>query len=152
MSTAPKLLNVGPKSAAWLRQIGIRSREQLVDAGALGAFVRIKRAGFRPGLNLLYALEGAILDCHWREVPEARRSELLAAAEAAGATAPPPRGKPLPPAEPVRTIWADDDPRAFAGRDDDPVRDDPRSGEHDEHHSDEFADRDDRAPVDRDDT
>lgn len=108
MSEPVKLPNIGPKSAAWLRQVGIRSREQLVEAGALGAFVKIKRAGFRPGLNLLYSLEGAIRDCHWREVPEQRRAELLAAAEAAGATAPPARGKPLPPAEPVRTIWSDD--------------------------------------------
>ena len=111
---APKLLNIGPKSAAWLRQVGIRSREQLVEAGALGAFIRIKRAGFRPGLNLLYALEGAICDCHWREVPEGRRGELLAAAEAASAGLPPARGKAMPPAEPVRTIWSDDEPRAQA--------------------------------------
>jgi DNA transformation protein and related proteins len=80
MNDAPKLLNIGPKSAAWLRQVGIRSREQLVEAGALGAFIKIKRAGFRPGLNLLYALEGAIRECHWREVPEQRRTELLVAA------------------------------------------------------------------------
>ena len=32
--------------------------------------MRVKRAGFRPSLNLLYALEGALLDCHWQEVPE----------------------------------------------------------------------------------
>jgi len=112
MNTPLKLLNVGPKSAAWLRQIGIRTREQLLETGALAAFVRIKRAGFRPGLNLLYALEGAIRDCHWRDVPEARRSELLAQADAAGATLPPRRGKPMPPAEPVRTIWADDSAHA----------------------------------------
>ncbi|MBS0194077.1 MAG: TfoX/Sxy family protein [Proteobacteria bacterium] len=110
-----KLLNVGPKSAAWLRQVGIRSREQLIEAGALGAFIKIKRAGFRPGLNLLYALEGAILDCHWRDLPEGRRGELLSAADAAGATAPPARGKPMPPAEPVRTIWSDDESRAHDG-------------------------------------
>ncbi|HEY2346184.1 MAG TPA: TfoX/Sxy family protein [Xanthomonadaceae bacterium] len=114
MNTMPKLLNIGPKSAAWLRQVGIRSREQLVEAGALGAFIKIKRAGFRPGLNLLYALEGAILDCHWREVPEARRGELLSAAETASAGLPPARGKAMPPAEPVRTIWSDDEPRAQA--------------------------------------
>ena len=61
MNDPEKLINIGPKSSAWLRQIGIRTREQLVASGALGAFIKIKRAGFRPGLNLLYALEGAIL-------------------------------------------------------------------------------------------
>jgi hypothetical protein len=111
VSTSEKLFNIGPKSAAWLRQVGIRSHAQLVEAGALGAFIKIKRAGFRPSLNLLYALEGAILGCHWRQLPEGRRGELLIAADAAGATAPPIRGKAPPPAEPVRTIYADDDPR-----------------------------------------
>jgi DNA transformation protein and related proteins len=66
-------MNIGPKSAAWLRQVGIRSRADLLEHGAVGAFVKIKRAGFRPSLNLLYALEGAVLDCHWQQVPDARR-------------------------------------------------------------------------------
>lgn len=126
MSEPVKLPNIGPKSAAWLRQVGIRSREQLLEVGALGAFVKIKRAGFRPGLNLLYALEGAICDCHWRDVPEARRAQLLAEADAAGATLPPARGKPMPPAEPVRTIWSDDEPRA-------------RDDGHDAHRDEDFS-------------
>ena len=83
MTVHIKLLNVGPKSAAWLRQVGIRSREQLVEAGTIATFIKVKRAGFRPGLNLLYALEGAICDCHWRDVPETRRAELIEQAEAA---------------------------------------------------------------------
>jgi DNA transformation protein len=111
VSDAPKLLNIGPKSAAWLRQVGIRSREQLVDAGAIGAFIKIKRAGFRPGLNLLYALEGAIHQCHWRDLPEGRRGDLLLEAEAASVGLPPIRGKAMPPAEPVRMVYSDEDPR-----------------------------------------
>ena len=72
-----KLRNIGPKSMAWLRQTGIRTLDELKAVGALPAFVRIKRAGFKPSLNLLYALEGAILDCHWQEIPDARRAELI---------------------------------------------------------------------------
>ena len=101
MNDTVKLRNIGPKSAAWLRQVGLRSREDLEAAGAVEAFMRVRRAGFKPSLNLLYALEGAILDCHWRDVPEARRRELVAEAEAAIAELPPPRHK--PPAGPVRT-------------------------------------------------
>jgi hypothetical protein len=63
--------------------------------------MRVKRAGFKPSLNLLYALEGALQDCHWQEVPEQRRSELVAGAEAAIALLPAPRGR--PPAGPVTT-------------------------------------------------
>ena len=101
MSGAAKLRNIGPKSAAWLRQVGLRTQEDLAAVGALDAFMRVKRAGFKPSLNLLYALEGALLDCHWQEVPEARRNELVQQAEAAIAQLPPPRGRPA--ATPVTT-------------------------------------------------
>lgn len=103
---APKLRNIGPKSAAWLRQVGLRTREELEALGAVAAFMRVKRAGFKPSLNLLYALEGALLDCHWQEVPEQRRAELVQAAEAAIALLPPPRNRPA--ASPVTTTMMQD--------------------------------------------
>ncbi len=99
--SAEKLRNLGPKSAAWLRQVGLRTREDLEAAGTVDAFMRVKRAGFKPSMNLLYALEGALLDCHWQEVPQARREQLVAEAEAAIAQLPPPRGRPA--AAPVTT-------------------------------------------------
>jgi hypothetical protein len=92
--------------------VGLRTRGDLAAAGTVEAFMRVKRAGFKPSLNLLYALEGALLDCHWQEVPDARRNELVAAAEAAIALLPPPRGRPA--AGPVTTTMmgdADRDPR-----------------------------------------
>ncbi|GAA4787388.1 TfoX/Sxy family protein [Lysobacter hankyongensis] len=101
MSAPLKLRNIGPKSAAWLRQVGLRTEEDLRAIGALEAFMRVKRAGFKPSLNLLYALEGALMGCHWQEVPAERRSELLVAADAAIALLPPPRGRPA--AAPVTT-------------------------------------------------
>jgi hypothetical protein len=101
--SAPKLRNIGPKSAAWLRQTGVRTLDDLKEVGALSAYVRIKRAGFKPSLNLLYALEGAILDCHWQEIPGERRSELVIAAEAAVALLPQPKYKRMPAASPVTT-------------------------------------------------
>lgn len=99
--TAVKMRNIGPKSAAWLRQVGLRSLDDLAAVGTVEAFMRVKRAGFKPGLNLLYAIEGALLDCHWQEVPDQRRQELIAAAEAAIALLPPPRNRPA--AGPVTT-------------------------------------------------
>ena len=109
MSTPPlKMRNIGPKSAAWLRQVGLKTPEELAEAGPLEAFMRIKRAGFKPSLNLLYSLEGALCDCHWQDVPEERRAELVAAAEEAIAGLPPPRNR--PPAGPVTTtVMGDDD-------------------------------------------
>lgn len=99
--TTSALRNIGPKSAAWLRQVGLRTREDLEAVGPLEAFMRVRRAGFKPSLNLLYSLEGALRDCHWQDVPEARRQELVAAAEAAIAQLPDPRGRPA--AGPVTT-------------------------------------------------
>jgi len=96
-----KMRNIGPKSAAWLRQVGLRTHEDVAAAGAVDAFMRVKRAGFRPSLNLLYALEGALADCHWQEVPEERRQVLVAEYEAAAALLPAPRGRPA--ASPVTT-------------------------------------------------
>jgi DNA transformation protein and related proteins len=116
MSTPLKMRNIGPKSAAWLRQVGLRTPEDLAAAGPVDAFMRVKRAGFKPSLNLLYALEGALRDCHWQEVPDERRVQLVEAAEAAIALLPPPRGRPA--AGPVTTTMMQDDddmpsPRLF---------------------------------------
>ena len=94
MSTGPKLRNIGPKSAAWLRQVGLRSLEDVAAIGAVDAYMKVRRAGFKPSLNLLYSLEGALVDCHWQEVPEARRLVLVAEMEAATALLPLPRGRP----------------------------------------------------------
>ena len=114
--SAPKLRNLGPRSAAWLRQVGLRTREDLEAAGAVEAFVRVRRAGFRPSLNLLHSIEGALLDCHWQEVPEARRLQLAEAAEAATAQLPDPRARTA--AGPVTTIVHDTADRDDAMPDD----------------------------------
>lgn len=119
MSTGPKLRNIGPKSAAWLRQVGLRSLDDLAAIGAVEAYMKVRRAGFKPSLNLLYSLEGALVDCHWQDVPEERRNELVQAAEAAIALLPPPRGRPA--AAPVTTTQHQEENAApaFALFDDD---------------------------------
>lgn len=128
--TGAKLRNIGPKSAAWLRQTGIRTQEDLVAAGSLAAYVRVKRAGFKPSLNLLYALEGAILGCHWQDIPAERRSELILAADAAVALLPLPKGKRKPVASPVTTTQMGSDDEA--GPEPDFGFDDPASSDHDD--------------------
>ncbi|WP_434027202.1 TfoX/Sxy family protein [[Pseudomonas] boreopolis] len=89
------LRNIGPKSAAWLRQVGVRTQDDLAAVGAVGAFLRVRRAGFKPSLNLLYSLEGALVGCHWQQVPPPRRQQLQAELEQAIAEQPAPRGRPL---------------------------------------------------------
>ncbi len=88
-----KIRNVGPKGAAWLRQVGVRTQEDLVRVGPVDAFMKVKRAGFRPSLNLLYSLAGAIENCHWAELSDERKRALVAGAEAAET------------ANPIKTRW-----------------------------------------------
>ena len=88
-----KIRNVGPKSAAWLRQVGVRTQEDLLRLGPVEAFMKVKRAGFRPSLNLLYALAGAIEDCHWADLPDERKNALVQAVESNEA------------ANPIKTRW-----------------------------------------------
>ena len=63
------LPNLGPASARWLQAVGIDTRGGLFAAGSVAAFLKVRAAGFRPSLNLLYALEGAITGTHWAELP-----------------------------------------------------------------------------------
>ena len=88
-----KIRNVGPKSAAWLRQVGVRTHDDLVRLGPVEAFMKVKRAGFRPSLNLLYALAGAIEDCHWADLPDERKKALVSAVESNES------------ANPIKTRW-----------------------------------------------
>ena len=71
------LRNLGPKSREWLAAIGIRSVEDLRRAGAVPAYVALKRSRAGVSLNALYALVGALEDAHWLEVKRERRLELV---------------------------------------------------------------------------
>lgn len=82
MAASEKIRNVGPKSAAWLRQVGIRTEAELRAIGSVAAYRKVKVAGFKPTLNLLYSMAGAEDDCHWTQLADERKAALLAAAEA----------------------------------------------------------------------
>ncbi|MFZ2234870.1 MAG: TfoX/Sxy family protein [Dokdonella sp.] len=90
---AEKIRNVGPKSAAWLRQVGVRTIEDLTREGAVDTFLKVKRAGFRPSLNLLYSMEGALVDCHWTDLSDERKQQLVSDFESAES------------ADPILTRW-----------------------------------------------
>ncbi|QQP95538.1 TfoX/Sxy family protein [Lysobacter enzymogenes] len=151
-----KLRNIGPKSAAWLRQVGLRTHQDIAAIGTVEAFMRVKRAGFKPTLNLLYAIEGALLDCHWQEIPDERRQELILAAEAATALLPAPRNKPA--AAPVRTTVHNEDRHedagggfgGFGGGRDEPRAEDPHGEERSEEDRDHDGDDDRQGGRDED--
>jgi hypothetical protein len=47
--SAPKLRNIGPKSAAWLRQVGLRTQEDLAAAESAIAELPAPRGRPAPG-------------------------------------------------------------------------------------------------------
>ncbi len=71
------LRNLGPQSEKMLVKAGIATEKRLKALGAVRAYVAVRRAGAKPSLNLLWALEGALTDRDWREIARTRRLELL---------------------------------------------------------------------------
>ena len=55
-----KLRNLGPKSSAWLRAVGIKDLEDLKRIGPAEVYLRLQREGFKVSMNLVWALQGAI--------------------------------------------------------------------------------------------
>jgi DNA transformation protein len=74
------LRNLGPVCQKDLNAAGIFTREQLIEIGAEGVFVRRLEAreargisGKRCNAAYLYAIYGAIHDIDWRKIPEAKK-------------------------------------------------------------------------------
>lgn len=67
------LLNLGPRSSAWLAGIGITTREQLVRLGPVETCRRLRAAGHPVNTLMAYALEGALTGTHWNALsPETK--------------------------------------------------------------------------------
>jgi DNA transformation protein len=69
--------NLGPRSAAMLAAAGIDSFAKLQRLGAVAAYAKVKKAGQPASLNLLWAMEGALTNTHWRVIARERRTALL---------------------------------------------------------------------------
>jgi hypothetical protein len=77
-----ELVGIGPKSAGWLRGIGIRTRADLERIGVIDAFRQVRAAGHPASFNLLWALQGALQEIHWTMVPPKVRDDLRRAVAA----------------------------------------------------------------------
>jgi DNA transformation protein len=87
----PQLKNLGPVSTRWLASVGIRRRADLIRLGPVEAFLRVKAAGHKPSLNLLWALAGAERGLRWNKLSEQDRHALLLELDAAQQRQSPPR-------------------------------------------------------------
>lgn len=75
--------NLGPVSAGWLASVGIKKRADLIRMGPVEAFLRVKAAGHKPTLNLLWALAGAERGLPWNRLSAEDRQQLLLELDAA---------------------------------------------------------------------
>jgi DNA transformation protein and related proteins len=76
------LKNLGMASVNILRAVGINNYQDLSDIGAVEAYCRIKARGIHVSKVMLYALQGALLDMHWNDLPPALKTQLVEEAEA----------------------------------------------------------------------
>ena len=78
MLTVPldDLLDLGPTSARWLRDIGVESYDELDRLGSVEAYQLVKQVHPEGSADLLYALEGALRDVRWDLLPVADRAVL----------------------------------------------------------------------------
>lgn len=95
------LKNLGPVSAGWLAAVGVTKRADLIRLGAVAAFLRVKAAGHKPSLNLLWALAGAERGLPWSRLTEEDRQQLLMELDTASA---PPKPAPAPKEMPFRSV------------------------------------------------
>jgi DNA transformation protein and related proteins len=76
------LLNLGPTSATWLRETGIRTISDLERLGPVAAYKLVKQRQPQASLNLLWALEAGLMGKDWRELSDADKKRLKGEVEA----------------------------------------------------------------------
>ncbi len=73
-----ELRNLGPSSAKALSRIGVNNLKELKSYGAIGCYeALLELNGFKPSLNFLYAMLGAIEDKHWTEYKSQKGALLI---------------------------------------------------------------------------
>ena len=78
-----QLKNLGPASVRQLKEVGIETEADLRQLGAVATYRRLKHAFPRQvSLVMLYALAGALHDCHWNALPPGMKESLKAEAKA----------------------------------------------------------------------
>jgi DNA transformation protein len=69
--------DIGPKSKQWLASIDVHTLDDVVSLGVIETYKRVKAAyPENVSLNLLYALQAALLDLPWNELPPDIKDEL----------------------------------------------------------------------------
>lgn len=73
-----KLRNIGPKSREWLAAVGVQSLEDVERLGVVETYVRVKAAfPDHVSLNMLWGLQGALMEIPWNQIPDDIKQDLL---------------------------------------------------------------------------
>ncbi|MGD8781594.1 MAG: TfoX/Sxy family DNA transformation protein [Ignavibacteria bacterium] len=75
-SEITKLRNLGPTSEKLLNSIDVYTLDDIKELTPVVIFHILKSRGYNVTLNMVYALQGAIMDLHYLEVPEDIKKEL----------------------------------------------------------------------------
>lgn len=76
-----ELKNLGMASVNILQAIGINTYEDLAELGPVQVYCRIKARGIHVSKVMLYALQGALMDIHWNDLPPDLKARLVKEAE-----------------------------------------------------------------------
>ena len=76
MAGLTSMMNIGKEMEKKLASIGIESSEELMEAGAKNAFLRLKQKYPNVCLVHLYTLEGAIHNTEFNRLSEYTKKEL----------------------------------------------------------------------------
>ncbi len=76
MAELTSMVNIGAEMARKLTSVGIDSPEKLLAVGAKQAFAELKQVYPNICLVHLYALEGAVCDTEFNNLPEEKKEEL----------------------------------------------------------------------------
>ena len=69
-------LKLGAVSNQWLAEQGIRTVDELERAGVVETYRRIRAVQPRASLNLLWAMQAAVLGVDWRQLPSEIKEQL----------------------------------------------------------------------------
>jgi DNA transformation protein and related proteins len=76
------LKNIGPVTERWLNEVGIHTPDDLERVGVLEAYRQVsERHPQAASLLLLYALQGALWNTQWNQIPREEKARLKAEAE-----------------------------------------------------------------------
>lgn len=73
-----ELDNLGPRSQEWLNAIGIYTMTDLEEIGAVEAYRQLRELDYPATLNLVYGIQGALMNCPWNHLPPDIRKSLKA--------------------------------------------------------------------------